>query len=116
MTGYKVNLLIYINQHSRDKALINLFENILECGYTFDHSSGNARVFSVTKFEDIYIKMIPLLKKYKIKGIKLMDFKDFCEAAELIKNKSHLTLNGLEKLRSIKSKMNKARYKNNIIC
>ena len=48
--------------------------------------------------------------KYEIKGIKLLDFKDFCEAAKIVIEGIHTTFEGLEKIRTIKSRMNKARY------
>jgi len=54
--------------------------------------------------------MIPLFKQYEIKGTKYLDFLDFCLVAELMKNKSHLTVEGLEKIRLIKSRMNKGRH------
>ena len=38
-----------------------------------------------------------------------MDFNDWCKVAELIESKSHLTEEGLEKIREIKSNMNKGR-------
>jgi hypothetical protein len=46
----------------------------------------------------------------KIEGIKSLDFKDFCLAAELINKKSHLTLEGINEIMTIKSRMNLARY------
>jgi len=67
--------------------------------------------FVIYKFSNIYDKIIPLFKEYSIQGIKLLDFQDFCQAAELIKKKSHLTSNGLEQVRTIKARMNLARYK-----
>jgi hypothetical protein len=66
----------------------------------------------VFKFEDINNKIIPLFNEYDIKGIKSLDFQDFCEAAKLINEKIHLTEQGLKKIILIKSKMNKARYFN----
>ena len=38
-----------------------------------------------------------------------MDFIDFCEIALLMKNKIHLTQDGLEQIRKIKAGMNKER-------
>jgi hypothetical protein len=105
-----VHLLLYINQHSRDEALINNLKRIFECGYTFNHSSNNARVFSVTKFKDLYEKIIPFFKQYKIIGTKALDFEDFCIGAELINKKAHLTTEGLKLLQAVKLKMNKNRY------
>jgi hypothetical protein len=53
--------------------------------------------------------MIPLFKQYGIKGTKTLDFKDFYAVADLIQNKDHLTLKGLEEIQKIKSKMNRNR-------
>lgn len=72
--------------------------------------SKDAVVFAVLKFEDINEKVIPLFNEYKIRGIKTLDYLNLCEAAKLINEKAHLTLKGLEKIRIIKSEMNKARY------
>jgi hypothetical protein len=65
--------------------------------------------FIVTKFEDLTDKVIPFFKKYSVTGVKSKDFLDFCSAAELIKNKAHLTKEGIEEIRKIKSRMNKSR-------
>jgi hypothetical protein len=63
----------------------------------------------VSKFTDISEKIIPFLDKYLVQGIKLADYQDFKRAAELIKAKSHLTLEGLNQLRAIKAGMNTQR-------
>ena len=55
--------------------------------------------------------MIPLFNKYRIIGEESKDYKDFVLAAEIMKKKDHLTLEGLEQIRTVKSRMNRARYK-----
>lgn len=69
-------------------------------------------VFIVTKFSDNYEKILPFFSQYKILGVKLKDFNDWCIAAELMNNKAHLTPEGLEEILKIKDRMNKGR----IIC
>ena len=54
-------------------------------------------------------KIIPFFEKYPIKGVKALDYADFCKVAELMKNKAHLTEHGLEEIRKIKSGMNRGR-------
>jgi hypothetical protein len=54
--------------------------------------------------------MIPLFNKYNVKGVKNLDFQDFCKIAKLINKKAHLTIAGLKKIRKIKVNMNKGRY------
>lgn len=63
----------------------------------------------VTNFSDIKQKIIPFIEKYPLEGSKKLDFKDFCEIAEIVKSKDHLTASGLEKIRLIKARMNKGR-------
>jgi len=52
----------------------------------------------ITKFEDIYNKMIPLFKKFKIIGVKTSYFQDFRLVAELIVKKIHLTKKDLQEI------------------
>lgn len=78
-------------------------------------SCGNLRIESsmirlrVSKFSDITDKIIPLLDKHSVEGIKYSDYLDFKRGAELIKSKAHLTPEGLAKIRTIKEGMNKGR-------
>jgi hypothetical protein len=63
----------------------------------------------IYKFEDVYEKIIPFFKKYSLLGVKLINFTDFCEVAELVKNKTHLTESGYKQIVILKSGMNKGR-------
>jgi len=63
----------------------------------------------VEDLKNITSIIIPFFKKYPIMGIKAEDFLDFCKGSELMLNKEHLNNEGLEKLRMIKSSMNKKR-------
>ena len=40
-------------------------------------------------------KIIPFFKKYPIEGVKLKDFHDFCKVADMVKDKKHLTKEGI---------------------
>ena len=63
----------------------------------------------VTKFSDITEKLIPLLQNYFTIGEKHKDFHDCCQVSYMIKEKEHLTKNGLEKIKKIKAGMNTGR-------
>ena len=78
------------------------------CGKIFN--DRNAFYFKVTKFYDIVYKIIPLLKKYPIRGSEGLIFYRFCLVAEMMKNKKHLTKEGLEQIRKIKAGMNRGRF------
>jgi hypothetical protein len=54
-------------------------------------------------------KIIPFFVKYSIIGVKSLDFYDWCKVAELMKEKKHLTNEGLTQIRKIKAAMNTGR-------
>jgi hypothetical protein len=66
--------------------------------------------FIVSKFSDIESKIIPFFNKYPLHGDKSKDFDSFKRVAIIIKNKGHLTTEGLEELLKIKGGMNSVRY------
>jgi len=53
--------------------------------------------------------IIPFFVKYPLVGAKRQDYLDFCKVAELMKNKAHLTPEGLAQIREIKAGMNTGR-------
>lgn len=83
------------------------FVEFFGCGNV--NVSKQAVFFRVEKFPDLLSKIIPFFVKHPVLGVKALDFKDFSVAAELMKQKIHLTLDGVDQIRNIKAGMNKAR-------
>jgi len=111
--GFQVKLRLSITQHSRDKELLELIVKNLAAGIVNIHSE-NAFVFKVSKLVDLIKKIIPLFEQNPIRGVKQLDFLDFCEVAKLMNEGKHLTTEGLDLIRTIKNKMNtKRKYNNN---
>jgi hypothetical protein len=106
-----VQLEFSISQHSRDYLLMKSFIDFFKCGNT--HKYNDACYFRVGNITGITEKIIPLFKKYPILGEKSKDFSDFCEILEMIKDKKHLTKEGLDKIQNIKAGMNTGRVKYN---
>lgn len=105
--GFQVKLVFSIGQDQKDLNLLNSLIKFFDCGLVFKNKTWAE--FIVTKFADIMDKIIPFFKKYPIQGIKSKDFNDWCRVAELIKEKKHLTIYGLDKIKKIKAGMNKKR-------
>ena len=96
-----------LTQHTRDEYLLRSLIDTLNCGrYIPKFDCGE---FVVEKFTDIYDKVIPLFEEFKLHGIKTENFEDFKKVALLIKNKDHLTREGLDTIKKIKGRMNKNR-------
>ncbi len=107
--GHKVQLIFLITQHSRDYLLMNSIIQYLDCGNVYLNSKRNTIEFKVHKLRCILKKIIPFFDKYTIDGVKLLDYADFCRVASLMSDKTHLTSEGLEQIRLIKTNMNKGR-------
>lgn len=111
-TGYSVGLIFNISQHSRDAKLLASIVKFLGCGKFRESPKNPACLFVVAKLSDLDGKIIPLFAQYKLQGSKRLDYLDFCKIAELVKNKVHLTNEGLEQIINIKKGMNKGRNNN----
>jgi hypothetical protein len=132
--GVQTQLRFRISQHNRDKILMKSLVDYLNCGNYQLYSNRDLGEFVVTGFSDIAEKIIPFFQKFTLKGVKGLDYADFCKAAELMKTKAHLTVflpprggdgkpgphrtpfraggalaEGLEQIRKIKAGMNRGR-------
>lgn len=87
-------------------------ENIIKylgSGQIYKYPNQPAVAITIVNYSDIINLIIPFFKKYPIHGQKLFDFTDWCKIAKLMKDGSHLNLEGLELIRTIKTSMNKGR-------
>lgn len=57
--GRQVFLMFSIAQHSRDAVLLRYFRDFLDCGNYYPSSTREEGNFSITKFSDIELKIIP---------------------------------------------------------
>ena len=137
--GFTVKLRFTLTQHSRDRNLMNNIKNFLVgvpprrsspsalaraglvkrkgpnlagglgCGYIYDNSQNPAVYLDITKYSDVLGIIIPLFNKYTLEGQKRLDFQAFCKVADLMKDKAHLTHEGLSQIQEIQRFINKGR-------
>jgi hypothetical protein len=88
---------------------MTILKYFLKCGFIKNKKNQPCTEIIVAKFTDICLIIIPLFQKYPLQGAKIRDFQDFVKVAELMKNKAHLTREGLNQIRNIKDGMNKKR-------
>jgi len=108
--GYAVQLVFKITQHSRDNELLKGISEYFACG-RIENRKTNASDFTVNSFKSFEEKIIPFFIKYPLKGSKLLNFQDFKEVVEIMKEKGHLNEKGLQKIYQIKANMNYGREK-----
>lgn len=97
-TGFTVSLKFQITQHSRDIQLIKSLCLYLGCGRFYLDSKRESSEFIVTRFSDVSDKIISFFDKYKIQGVKALDYADFKKVGEMMKVQEHLTEAGLEEI------------------
>lgn len=97
-----------ITQHKRDFFVLTKIIKELGCGNiikpSIDRNEYNISMMSNLK--DLTEIIIPFFNNYPLYGAKLLDYKDFSKGIYIIKNKGHLNLNGLNKLKLLAYNMN----------
>lgn len=100
-------LLFSIGQDSRDIALLESIVEFFCCGKVYTYKNREVCEFVVTKIDDIVNIIIPFFDKKSISGSKHLDYIKFKEAAYIIKNKKHLNIEGMNRIKELKNTMNK---------
>ena len=107
--GYRVQLRFRISQHDRDLKLMEKIVEYFGSGNIYKYSGKSAISLTVVDFNQITNTIVPFFNKYPIIGVKLYDYLDWCKIHSLMVNRSHLTVEGINSIRKIKSGMNMGR-------
>jgi LAGLIDADG endonuclease len=92
---------------ARDLMVLKRIISTMGCGKIVNPSSGRDRYdISVANIKDIAGIVIPFFEKYPMYGAKNLDFLSFCKGISIIKNKGHLTQQGLDQLKDLAYSMN----------
>lgn len=100
-------MVFTIVQNSRDIFLFETIKTFLGCENIYKDKS--AVRFIIEKFSSIEEKILPFFFNYSLQTSKINNFIDFCKVYDLIKDKAHLTQEGLKEIINIKAGMNTAR-------
>ena len=111
--GFTTSLRFSIAQHSRDLLLLKSLVKFFGGGYVMSYKTRPAPKgeceYIITKIDLVMEKVIPFFDKYSIVGVKSQDYEDFKKVVLMVKDKKHLTLEGLNLIKNIKEGMNKLR-------
>ena len=94
-----------IHIHIKDIALLESIRYTLGVGKVRKNSSSTA-VFRVDNIQELQV-IVDHFTKYPLIGFKVSDFLLFKQCYDLIKQKQHLTQEGLEKIVALKCNLNK---------
>ena len=102
--GWQVKPIFSINLHDKDLKILEAMQRTLGVGKIYKDSK-EAVQFRVSSLKNLDV-IIKHLDKYPLITQKWSDYILFKECVELIKNKEHLTLEGLQKIVNIKASIN----------
>jgi hypothetical protein len=106
--GEKVYCRFHVAQHSVDKKLIELFIKFFGCGLVNVRSIPRCD-YIVQDVKSLYNLIIPHFDIYPLLTIKHKDYLCFKECIKIIVNKQHLTIEGLNRIKSLNLEMNNNR-------
>ena len=103
--GFLLHARFAINIHKKDHNLLKKIASFFGVGKIAKESKDSI-MYRVTSIKEINPVILPHFDKYPLLSKKRADFELFQQAVELMNNKVHLTIEGLEKIISIKSSLN----------
>jgi len=106
--SFQVTLVFSISQHIRDILLMKKLIDFFNCGYINKVGSTQCQ-YRISNINDLEQYLFPLLNHYTLKTKKFLDAEAFIKIHKLILTKKHLTIEGLNQIKSIKATMNRAR-------
>lgn len=103
--GHQVKLRFIVDQKAVDQVTLQDIGKIFGGGSLNLYSKDCAQIV-VSRQDLIFNNIIPFFHNYPLLTNKRNDFENWDKCAQLIKNKAHLTLEGLEQIKEIKDLMN----------
>ena len=91
--------------HEKDKVLLEQIKNYFGVGNITKHYKNKILIYRISSTKDL-IKVIDHLDKYPLITQKLADYELFKQGYNLVINKQHLILSGLQKIVALKASMN----------
>ena len=108
--GWQVLPEFRVVQHQRDVALLHRLKEYFGFGGV-GKNHGDRQEFRVRGMENIE-QLIKFFNKYPLQSDKRKDFEFFCQVITMMKKKEHLNQEGLQKIASIASQMNRKIQRN----
>ena len=106
VTGYIIQTSFELGLNYKDKALLENIKHTLGVGNIYYNSNDKTYKFKVSNINELINVIIPHFKKYYLITQKHIDFELFSNIVTMVKNKEHLTIQGLQKIVNLKVTLN----------
>ncbi|MEX0918543.1 MAG: LAGLIDADG family homing endonuclease [Candidatus Paceibacterota bacterium] len=110
--GYGIQMHFHLKMQEKDRELLEKIKNTFGCGSVYLQKETRTNHcqcyrYTVSSQKDVFNTIIPFFKQHSLQSAtKRKSFGVFCQIAELLKRKEHLTEKGIEKIRTLKAQMN----------
>jgi hypothetical protein len=104
--GYQVLPEFTVVQHERDVQLLHAIKAYFGCGVVRTNH-GDRMAYRVRGKEQLLRIIVPFFVKYRLRTRKRIDFEKFRTVLLMMEAGDHLTVEGVEKIRSIAGQMNR---------
>ncbi|MDZ7785789.1 MAG: LAGLIDADG family homing endonuclease [Candidatus Saccharibacteria bacterium] len=104
----EVRLIFEIELREDDEPILHEISKVLDCGSIYRleyerYAKWRPHVkLKISNFKGISTKIIPFFQRYPLQAKKRLQFEKFCQVAELIKAKRHLTPEGVEQIQALR--------------
>lgn len=105
-SGYIITHFFMMGLNIKDRPILESIKSTLGVGEIYLHPQDNTCRYKVSNIDQLLNVVIPHFKAYPLVTQKHFDFKIFQKILKLVKNKSHLTSEGLQEIVNLKSAMN----------
>lgn len=107
-SGFQVMPEFVVTQGQKSLNVLEDIKNFFGCGSIFinrryDNHKENIYRYCVRSLQDLHEKIIPFFKQNQLKTSKKQDFTLLCKVVEMMIQRHHLTVEGLEKIRQLKN-------------
>lgn len=110
---YQVLPEFVVVQHKRDIQVLHALKAYFGCGVVRSNH-GERMAFRVRGQKNLLEKIVPFFEKHKLKTKKRQDFMAFKTVLLKMERNEHLTVEGIEEIKQIASKMNTGKALKNL--
>ena|SRR5665213_605918 len=114
--GFQVFPEFVVTQGAKSLEALEEIQNFFECGKIYENRrTDNHREslyrYCVRSLSDLQNKVIPFFEQHSLRTAKQQDFLVFCQIVTAMKNKSHLSGDGLLRIRELAATMNRRKQR-----
>ncbi len=109
-SGFQVLPEFTVVQHERDAQVLHALKAHFGCGVV-RRNHGDRMAYRVRGLEQLTTLIVPFFLKHPLKTQKRLDFEKFRRVLVMMERGDHLTVDGVERIRSVAGQMNRGRLR-----